>query len=85
MFGLVPSEEGFVVGGTGLPHFPEDFEPALAEATQGAGMALAFGTMGAIVGLRPRTGLAAMIGPLMDGAAQSQIAGVTQAMASDLS
>lgn len=33
---------GLRYGGAGLPHFPEDFEPALAEAAQGAGVTLAF-------------------------------------------
>lgn len=84
VFGLVGGVERFVVGRAGLPHFPEDFEPALAEATQGAGMALAFGAMSAVVGLRPRAGFAAVVGPLMDGAAQGEIAGAAQAMASDL-
>jgi hypothetical protein len=35
VFGLVASVECFVVGGAGLPHFPEDLEPTLAEASQG--------------------------------------------------
>ena len=43
MSALVVKVQGFVVGGGGLPHFPEDFEPALAEAAQGAGVALAAG------------------------------------------
>ena len=59
MFGLVAGVERFVVGRTGLPHLPEDFEPMLPEAAQGAGVALAFGTMGAVVGLSPRASLAA--------------------------
>ena len=68
VFGLVAGVERFVVGRAGLPHFPEDFEPALAEATQGAGMALAFGAMSAVVGLRPRAGFAAVVKfPRFDG------------------
>ena len=39
-------------------------------------MALVFGAMRLVIGLRPRTGLAAVIGPLMDGAAQGEVAGI---------
>lgn len=67
MFGLVAGVKRFVIAGARLPHFPEDFEPALAETAQRAGVALAFGAMGLVVGLCPRAGLAAVIGPLMDG------------------
>jgi hypothetical protein len=61
VFGLVAGMERFVVRGAGLPHFPEDFEPALAEAAQGAGVALAFGAMSTVVGLCPRAGLTAVV------------------------
>ena len=84
MLGLIAGMEGFIIGGAGLPHFPEDFEPALAEAAEGAGMTLALVAIGSVVGLRPGAALAAEIGPLVDGAAQDQIAGVAQAMFADL-
>ena len=84
MFGLVASMERFVVRGAVLPHLPEDFEPTLAQAAQGAGMALAFGAMGLVVGLRPGAGFATVIGPLVHGAAQGQIASMSQAMTQDL-
>jgi hypothetical protein len=35
---LVAHVQGRIVGGVGLPHFPDDFQPALAEAAQGLGM-----------------------------------------------
>ena len=41
MLDLVTGVEIGDIGLMGLPHFPEDFEPALAEATQGAGVAFA--------------------------------------------
>ena len=85
MFGLVASVERFVAGGASLPHLPEDFQPALAEAAQGASVALAFGAMGAVVGLCPGTGLATVIGPLMHGAAQGEIACVPKPVSPDLS
>ena len=72
---MIAGMEDFIIGGAGLPHFPEDFEPALAEAAEGAGMTLALVAIGSVVGLRPGAALAAEIGPLVDGAAQDQIAG----------
>lgn len=84
MFGLVAGVKRFVIAGARLPHFPEDFEPALAETAQRAGVALAFGAMGLVVGLCPRAGLAAVIGPLMDGAAQGEVAAIAQTVAQDL-
>ena len=42
MGGLVFEVEFSIVGRVGLPHFPDDFQPSLAEATQGLGMALTF-------------------------------------------
>ncbi len=53
MFALVFKVPGFVVGGVGLPHFPEDFHPALAQAAKRAGVALAAGAVGSVIGLRP--------------------------------
>jgi len=38
---LVFHVEFGVVGGVGLPHFPDDFQPALAEASQSLGMSFA--------------------------------------------
>ena len=40
--GLVFEVEFGIVGGVGLPHFPDDFEPSPAESKQGLGMALTF-------------------------------------------
>ena len=40
--GLVFEVEFGIVGGVGLPHFPDDFEPSPAESKKGLGMALTF-------------------------------------------
>ena len=71
VFGLVAGVESFVVGLAGLPHLPEDFEPALAHAAERAGVTLAFGAMG--LGIRLSTGAAfgAVIGPGVAGGASS--------------
>ena len=42
-----------VVAGAGLPHFPKDLQPALAEAAQGAGMGLSAVARGFVIDLRP--------------------------------
>jgi NADH:ubiquinone oxidoreductase subunit 5 (subunit L)/multisubunit Na+/H+ antiporter MnhA subunit len=59
---LVFQMPGLVVGRGGLPHSPEDFEPALTEAAQGTGVALTFGPVRPIVILGPRTGEARTVG-----------------------
>ena len=41
VFELIASVQFRVVGSAGLPHFPEDFQPALTQAAQGASMAFA--------------------------------------------
>ena len=65
--------ESSIVGLPGLPHLPEDFEPALTQAAERAGVALPFGAVRLVMGLRPGAGFAAVIGPLMGGAAQSEV------------
>ena len=69
MFELIAGMEFGVVAVVGLPHFPEDLEPALAEAAQGASMGFATGAKGLVIDGRPRRGLPAEISPEMhDGA-----------------
>ena len=71
MFELIAGMEVGVVAVAGLPHFPEDLEPALAEAAQGAGMGFAAGAKSLVVDLRPRRALPARVGPQMDDGAQA--------------
>ena len=74
VFELVAGMEIGVVWRAGLPHFPKDFQPALAEASQRAGVALAALAKRIIIGRRPRTGLPAQVGPQMHGVAQRLVA-----------
>ena len=67
---LVPLMQLRIVARAGLPHFPEDLQPSLSEAAQSARMALSFLTLLAVVGLRPRTGRPAQVGPQMNGEAE---------------
>ena len=60
---LIALVEFGIVGRMGLPHLPEDLEPALPEAAQGAGMALAGGSFAFVVGVGPGADGAAEIGP----------------------
>ncbi len=83
MLGLIASVERLVVRRAVLPHLPKDFEPALAQAAQGAGVALTFGAVSLVIGLRPGAGLTTVVGPLMHGAAQGQITSMPQAMTQD--
>lgn len=53
MSGLVLEMQRFVVGRPGLPHFPQDLEPALPQAAECAGMAFAERLMVLVIGLRP--------------------------------
>ena len=71
---LVLGVKSFVVGGSGLPHLPEDFEPALGQASQGTGMAHAALAFVLIIRLSPGTFFAAEIYPEMHGATQVLIA-----------
>ena len=69
MFELIAGMEIGVVALAGLPHFPEDLEPALAEAAQGASMGFAAGPKGLVIDGGPRRALPAKIRPQMhDGA-----------------
>ena len=63
-----------VVWGPGLDHLPEDFNQALAQAAQGAGVAHAVQPFLPVVGLRPGCGVAGTVGPEMDGVAQEFVA-----------
>lgn len=76
--------ERFIVAGMGLPHFPEDLQPTLSEATQRAGVRLAFGPVRPVVGFGPRALFAAQIGPEMDRRAQPVVAGVAQVLVASL-
>ena len=57
--------QGFVVKAAGLPHLPKNFEPPLAKASKGAGMALAFLPVRPVIRLRPRALLERQTGPQM--------------------
>ena len=52
-------------GLSGLPHSPEDLQPAVAGTTDGTGVALALILFLPVVGLDPGTLLAAAISALM--------------------
>ena len=80
MAGLVASVEGLIVAGAGLPHLPEDFQPALPETAQGAGVGLALGAMGLVVGFGPRAAFAAEVGPQVHGGPQRVVARVAQVL-----
>jgi hypothetical protein len=66
---LVCRVQGLVIRLAGLPHLPEDFQPALAEAGQGGGVIAALGFFLLIVRLRPDAKLAAQVRPQMHGVA----------------
>ena len=51
---LVAQVQFAVVGGAGLPHFPNDFEPALAETAQSLGVGFAPLPQHPVIGPRPR-------------------------------
>src|SRR5882672_8422905 len=70
---------GFVIGRAVLPHSPQYFEPALAQATQSAGMVMALVPFGLIISLGPITLFAALVNPQMDGMAQKVITDITDA------
>lgn len=84
MLALVFQVAGFVVGGVGLPHFPEDFNPALAEATQGAGVALAACAVGLVIRLGPRALEPGAVRPQVEGRAQERLAGAAHQVLFDL-
>ena len=56
-----------IIAGAVLPQPPEDFQPAFAQAAQGAGVALALLAFARVASLRPRAFFAAAIRPQMDG------------------
>ena len=55
MLELVAGVQFGVVRRAGLPHFPEDFQPALAQASQRAGVTLSSRAQLVVVNSRPRT------------------------------
>src|SRR6266700_3771427 len=63
----------FIVADTVLPKPPEQLEPAFAQATQGAGVAVDLRTFGLVISLRPGALFAARVGPQMNGVAQKLI------------
>src|SRR5258708_26962782 len=50
---LVAQVQFAVVAGAGLPHFADDFQPALAQAAQGVRVGFAALAQRRVVGLRP--------------------------------
>src|SRR4051812_1432800 len=67
-----------IVTGARLPHFPENFEPALAQAAQGAGMGFAPFAKRLVVSLGPRTAMPAAVDPQVHGGPQGFVAGPAQ-------
>ena len=63
---LIAHVELGIVAGLGLPHFPKNFQPALAETPQGCGVALSPCTHLLVVDLRPRRELSTQVAPQMD-------------------
>ena len=74
MLFLVTGVQVGVVGLSGLDHPPNDFQPALAQATQSAGVAFAFRALLSVVNLSPGTNPEGALGPKMDGVAQHFVA-----------
>src|SRR5437667_61266 len=74
----------FIVADSILPKPPEQLEPAFAQATQGAGVAVALCTFGLGISLRPRALFAAGVGPQMNGVAQGLITGPAHMSFADL-
>ena len=71
---LVAGVQIGVVRLAGLDHPPNDFQQALAQTTQSAGMAFAFRAFLAIVNIGPGTNPEGALGPKMDGMAQHFVA-----------
>ncbi|MDZ7937292.1 MAG: hypothetical protein U5M53_03010 [Rhodoferax sp.] len=65
---------GFVVALAILPEAPQDFEPAFAQAAQGAGVIVSLFAFALVIRLGPRAFFAAAVGPQMHGGAQHDIA-----------
>lgn len=74
---MVSGVKRFVVRRFGLEHFPENFEPALSQATQRAGMRHFLLAFFLIVDLRPNTVGSAEVGPEMHGRSQEFVAGAS--------
>src|SRR2546430_7335560 len=74
----------FIIGRPVLPHAPEHLQPTLAQTAEGTGMTVSTFAFGLIVQLSPEAGLAALIGPQMDGVAQKIIAGPPDARFTEL-
>ena len=84
MFELIAGMEVRVVALAGVPHFPEDLEPALAQAAQSASMGFAAGPQRLIIDRCPGGGLPTKISPQMDGGPQGLITVATQSDNVDL-
>ena len=54
MLELIATVQVGVIRRVGLPHFPDDLQPALPQGAQGAGVALSFRTQCGVVGRGPR-------------------------------
>jgi hypothetical protein len=67
--------QGLVVGGMGLPHLPEDFDPAVGQAAEGGGVGLAVIAFVLVIRLSPSAFVTALVGPMVEGRAQGRIAG----------
>src|SRR5207245_2694256 len=76
---LIAGMKGLVVRLAGLPHLPEDFQPALAEASQGGGVGQALGLFLLVICLGPSAHRAALVGPEMHGVAEILVAGTAEA------
>lgn len=82
--GLVFGVQGLIVGGARLPHFPKDFQPALTQAAQSAGVRLSLFAVSDVIGLSPGTLGATQIGPEMDRRTQGMRAAAAQFGFTDL-
>src|SRR5260370_7432412 len=60
-----------ITGSMVEPHSPEHFEPALAQAAQGTGVAVALVAFGLVVALGPAAGFAAFFDPPLDARPQT--------------
>ena len=74
MLELVALMEIGIVGLVGAEHFPNDFEPALAQTSERTGMAFAFGAFLLVIHGRPGARLPATVGPEMNDGAEVFVA-----------
>src|SRR5262245_33121493 len=74
MFKLIAHVQVTVIRGSGLPHFPDDFQPAVSETSQGLSMALAAIAQLSVIDLCPLTPAPAQIRPEVNSAAQVFVA-----------